>query len=140
MAPHGLPRINGRRGAFQLVMSAVYLVVGSSFFFAPASASREETFRWLTPALPWFAALWIIAGVIALVSAFLPRPRDAVGFIALVFAPGIWVGLFVAAGLFASGNPLAFVSAIVYGAFGAVPLIVSGMEGPRDRDHREVIR
>jgi hypothetical protein len=134
-------RINGRRGAFQIVLGVVYLVVGSSFFFMPGTPSREETFRWLTAYVPlgWFASLWIVAGCVALVCAFLPRPRDAAGFIALAFAPGIWVGLFTI-GAFMSGSVLALVSAIIYGTFGAIPIIVSGMEGPRDRDHREVVR
>jgi uncharacterized membrane protein HdeD (DUF308 family) len=120
-------------------MGVVYTIVGASFFFMPAAPSRDETFRWLTAyvSLGWFASLWIIAGVIAIVCAFRPRPKDAAGFIALVFAPGIWVGLFLA-GAIITGSALATVSAIVYGAFGAVPLIVSGMQGPRDRDHREV--
>jgi hypothetical protein len=136
-----LPKINGRRGAFQIVMGVVYLVVGSSFFWAPANPQREETFRWLTQyvSLGWFATLWIIAALVALVCAFMPRPKDAPGFIAMVFAPGIWFGLFALGACF-TGNPLALVSGIVYGAFGAIPLIVSGMEGPKDRDHREVIR
>lgn len=135
------PRVNGRRGAFQVVMGIVYLVVGASFFFMPAAPSREQAFAWLTPYIPlgWFASLWIIAAGVALVCAFLPRPRDAAGFIALVFAPGIWVGLFLAAAIM-TGSALATVSAVVYGAFGAVPLIVSGMQGPRDRDARKMVR
>jgi hypothetical protein len=135
------PRLNGRRGAFQVVMGVVYLVVGSSFFFMPGSANRAETFRWLTPYIPLavFAALWIIAGAVALFCSFLPRPLDATGFMALVFAPAIWFGLFAISAI-VNVNISALVSGIIYGAFGAVPLIVSGMEGPRDRDHREVIR
>lgn len=132
-------RINGRRGAFQIVMGAVYLVVGSSFFFMPAAPSRDATFSWLTQfvALGWFAALWILAGLVAVACAFMPRPKDAPGFIALVFAPGIWFGLFIISAII-TGSPLAVVSGIVYGTFGAIPLIVSGMDGPQDRDHREV--
>jgi hypothetical protein len=121
-------------------MGVVYLVVGSSFFFMPGNPSREAAFSWLTAyvSLGWFASLWVIAGLIAMVCAFRPRPKDAAGFIALVFAPGIWVGLFILSAII-TGSPLAVVSAVVYGAFGTVPLIVSGMEGPKDRDHREVV-
>ena len=92
---HHRIRVNGRRGAFQIVFGFVCLVVGSSFFFMPGTPSREEIFRWLTPYVPlgWFASLWVNAGLIAMVCAFLPRPKDAAGFIAMVFAPGVWIGL-----------------------------------------------
>jgi hypothetical protein len=136
-----IPRINGRRGAFQITFGFVYLIVGSSFFYMPTTPSRAALFAWLTEHVPleWFASLWIIAGVIALVCAFLPRPRDAAGFIALVFAPGIWFGLFlIGAGV--TGSPIAVVSGIVYGVFGVAPLIVAGMQGPRDRDTRQAVR
>lgn len=138
IAPRRRPQLNGRRGAFQIVLAIVYLLIGASFFVLPSNPSRDHAFTWLHPVLLNAAAvLWIIAGATALVCAFLPRPKDAAGFVALVFAPGIWVGLFLAAAAVTGSIPAAL-SAIVYGAFGAVPLIVSGMEGPRDRDHREV--
>ncbi|QDK01906.1 membrane protein [Arthrobacter phage Vibaki] len=136
-----IPRTNGRRGAFQIVMGVVYLVVGSSFFFLPATPSREVTFAWLTAHIPlgWFAALWIIAAAAALVCAFLPRPRDAAGFVSLVAAPGIWAVLFFLSAAI-NDSPFTAVSGVIYGAFGVLPLIVAGMSGPKDRDLRGAVK
>ncbi|UVF61147.1 membrane protein [Arthrobacter phage Aoka] len=132
------PRINGRRGAFQLVFGLVYLIVGMGYFMTPGTTLRDRYFSWLGPVpLDAFAALWVAAGAIAIVSAFLPRPRDAAGFMALVFAPGIWFGLFVIAAA-VTGSAAAIVQAALYAVFSVAPLIVSGMQGPEDRDHREV--
>lgn len=133
--------INGRRGAFQLVESVVYLIVGTGFMLAPATPTREKSFGWLTSHIPleWFAALWILAGAIAIWSAFRPRPKDAPGFMALVAAPGVWAVLyFLSAAI--TNAPLNAVQGAIYGALGALPLIVAGMTGPKDRDNREIER
>jgi len=134
-------RVNGRRGAFQLTLGVFYVIVGSSFFCVPATPAREALFGWLTAYVPLgvFAALWVVAGLVALVCAWLPRPRDAAGFIAMVFAPGIWSGLYAISAA-VTVSPLALLQAIVYGVFAALVLIASGMQGPNDRDRREVIR
>lgn len=132
------PRVNGRRGAFQLVFGIIYATVGLNYFFTDNSAAAGKYFAWLGPVpLDLFAGLWVAAGAAAVVSSFFPRPRDRAGFVALVFAPGIWLGLFVIAGA-VTGSRAAFVQGIVYACFSIVPLIVSGMTGDMDRDHREV--
>lgn len=131
-------KINGRRGAFQLLFAGVYLIVGFSFLTTPSSGSRQAALRWLTGFVPLepFAALWIVAGLLGVVSAFLCRPRDWFGFAALVFAPAVWGALFFIGGL--TGSFTAFTSAAVYWLFAAAPMIVSGMQGPTDRDRRKI--
>ena len=131
-------KINGRRGAFQLLFAGVYLVVGYSFFANPGGGLRQAQLRWVTDLLPLeqFAVLWIIAGLIAAVSAFKCRPSDWIGFSALVFAPAVWGALFLIGGL--TGTLSAFTSAAVYWLFAAAPMIVSGMQGERDRDARKI--
>ena len=131
-------KINGRRGAFQLLFAGVYLVVGYSFLFNPSTGLRQAQLRWVTDLLPLepFAVLWLISGVLAAWSAFLCRPKDWVGFSALVFAPAVWGALFFIGG-FTSG-PAGFTSAAVYWLFSATPMIVSGMQGERDRDARKI--
>ena len=132
------PRVNGRRGAFQIVFGAVYIIVGLNFFATEHQAAAEKYFGWLGPVpLGIFAALWVAAGVIAAASAFLARPRDAAGFVAMVFAPGIWLGLFMISAA-VTGSAAAAIQGLIYGCFAAAPLIVSGMAGDKDRDHREV--
>ena len=137
----GLPRINGRRGAYLLVSAPVYLVVGLSFF-APQTntVTRRAALQWLeetgVPIQP-FAALWIIAALVAIVCAFQSRPRDWFGFAALTFAGSVWGALFII-GAFTGAPAVGFVSAAVYWLFAALPMVVSGMMGETDRDHRKV--
>lgn len=133
-------RINGRRGAFQLLFAFIYVFVGVSFITAPAASSRTAALGYLEhvgiPLAP-LAALWIVSAGLAAVSAFFCRPRDWFGFAALVFAPAIWGALF-AFGVLLGGPPLGIVSAAIYWVFGACSMIVSGMQGESDRDRREV--
>jgi hypothetical protein len=132
----GFPRVNGRRGAFQLLFAGVYLIVGASFWLIPNAGTRQASLRWLTEVMPLepFAALWIVAGLLGIVSAFMCRPRDWFGFAALVFAPAMWGALYLIGALV--GTPQAFLSAAVYWLFAAAPMIVSGMQGEHDRDTR----
>lgn len=133
------PRINGRRGAFQILFAGVYLIVGVSFILTPATGLRQASLRWLTTYVPIepFAALWILAALLGAVAAFMCRPRDWFGFAALVFAPALWGALFFIGAL--AGTPAAYTSAAVYWLFAAAPMIVSGMQGQNDRDRRKVI-
>ena len=131
-------RINGRRGALQLLFTGLYAVVGYSFITNPASGTRADALRWLTPYLPLepFAALWLIAAALASVAAFRCRPADSFGFIALVIAPAVWGALFFIGGL--AGSTSAFTSAVVYWAFAGIIMIASGMQGDKDRDRRKI--
>lgn len=131
-------KLNGRRGALQLLFTALYLVVGCSFITNPSAGTRADALRWLTPYLPVepFAALWLAAAAFSAVAAFKSRPADRFGFIALVLAPSIWGALFLIGGL--TGSPAGFTSAVVYGAFAGIVMIVSGMQGDNDRDRRKI--
>lgn len=134
------PGVNGRRGAFQLLFSAIYLVIGVSFLLLPGSASRADALAYITDVMPIqpFACLWVAAAVIGFVSAFLCRPRDWIGFFALVLAPALWGCLFLVGVVFAGAPVLGAVSGLIYWVFAAAPMVVSGMQGPNDRDTRDV--
>lgn len=136
------PRValNGRRGAFQLLFSAVYLVIGVSFFLLPGTPGRAAALHWLTEMLPlWpLAALWIAAGLTGILGAFLCRPKDWVGFFALTLTPAAWGSLF-GIGVLLSAPPIGLVSMVTYWLLAAAPMVVSGMQGPNDRDAREVV-
>ena len=133
-----IPKINGRRGGFQILFACIYAFIGVSFITAPTGSSRTQALGYLTelhiPIAP-LATLWLISAGIAIVSAFLCRPKDWIGFAALVFAPAIWGALFLI-GVFLGGPFLGLVSAAIYWVFGATSMIVAGMQGEFDRDRR----
>ena len=134
------PRLNGRRGAVQLLLSVVYLVIGASFLLIPQPTSRLIALQWLIEIVPIqpVACLWLVAALVGAVSAFFCRPSDWVGFFALTLAPAVWGCLFLIGVLF--GAPmLGVVSVAIYWAFAAFLMVVSGMQGPNDRDVREVV-
>jgi hypothetical protein len=131
--------INGRRGAFELLFAVVYVVIGLSFLFMPPSSSRADALRWLTDLLPlWpFASIWVVAGLTGAYSAFLSRPKDWIGFFALTLAPFAWGCLFLIG--IPLGSPLlGAVGGLVYWLLSAATMVVSGMQGPTDRDTREM--
>lgn len=137
----GFPRLNGRRGAYLLVTAPVYLVVGVSFLLPQTdTAARKAALGWILDLgmpIQVLAGLWILAALIAMVTAFQPRPRDWFGFAALTFAAFILGALFFVGTLF--GAPvIGIVSAAVYWFFAASPMVVSGMMGDTDRDFRKV--
>lgn len=135
-----IPKINGRRGVLQLLFSVVYLVLGISFFVLPGSASRADALHWLTQFLPIqpFACVWIAAALVGAVSALLPRPSDWRGFAALTLAPALWGFLFLI-GVLLGAPPLGAISTLIYWLLAAIVIVTSDMQGPRDRDRRQVV-
>jgi hypothetical protein len=133
------PGINGRRGVFQLLFAVVYIVIGASFLLIPHTPSRLEALRWLIELMPlWpFACLWLAAGVMGAVSAFFCRPKDWVGFFALTLVPAVWGFLFLI-GVVLGSPLLGVVSTAIYWLLAAAMMVVSGMQGPNDRDARDV--
>lgn len=129
-----IPRINGRRGAFQLLFGVVYGCL------ALAMARKfPSSLGWLESYMPhWgLAAVWAVPAVAALVCAFLPRPKDALSFALLAGAP-ILNGFLFLMGAFLAPEVTSPYGLIVYWALGAAVMVVSGMTGDSDRDEREV--
>lgn len=138
----GLPRINGRRGAYLLVNAPVYLVVGISFLLPQTDTQvRKSSLAWILDLgmpIQALAVLWIMAALVAMVTAFQPRPRDWFGFAILTFAAAILGALFFI-GTLLGGPAIGAVSAVVYWFFAASPMVVAGMMGDTDRDYRKVV-
>lgn len=129
-----LPRINGRRGAFQLLFGVVYACLALAI-----SRKWPTSLEWMGEYMSHLvlAAVWAGPAVVALVSAFLPRPKDALSFALLAGAPILSGFLFLIAFLKEpeSSSPYGL---IVYWALGAAVMVVSGMTGDSDRDERKV--
>jgi hypothetical protein len=131
-----LPRINGRRGAFQLLFGVVYGMLTIGTFIAqdfPPALVWLETYL-DTPAL--LAPVWATPALAALIGAFLPRPGDWFSFAAMTFAPAIWGCLYLI-GAFVEPHGTSLFGVILYWALAGAVMVVAGMTGDKDRDHRE---
>lgn len=132
---HRFPRINGRRGAFQLLFAIVYGCL------ALAMARKWPTsLAWMDAFMSHLVltAVWAVPTVAALIGTFLPRPKDAFSFVLLAVAPILSGFLFLIGGIVAPevASPYGLV---VYWALAGAVMVVSGMTGDRDRDEREVM-
>jgi hypothetical protein len=132
-----LPRINGRRGAFQLLFGTAFLMLAIAYFIA---IDFPPAIAWIHAYLPTpgpLGFIWLIPAIAGLAGAFLPRPKDWFSFAALVFAPSVWGCFYIIGGLM-QPHGTSILGAILYWAIAASLMVVSGMTGDRDRDHREV--
>jgi hypothetical protein len=131
---HSLPRINGRRGAFQLLFGIVYACLALAM-----SRKWPTSLEWLSAYMSHYVlvAIWAVPAIVAFVCMFLPRPKDALSFQLLTAAPILSGCLFII-GAFAAPEVTSPYGVIVYWALGAAVMVVSGMTGDSDRDERKV--
>jgi hypothetical protein len=89
-------RLLGRRGTFLFILGIGKTCWGVGFIIDPPST---EGLRLLTSvcSLRHWAWLWIIAGLVTTVSAFLRVGRDRYGFIAALVPPAVWAIAYLAA-------------------------------------------
>lgn len=136
----------GRRGAFLLLFGIMYVLTGAGLTFIPGIDARLSGLGWAAEAAPWlpfspllpFKVLWVACGVSAIIAAFKTRPRDWFGYSGLVLAPGIWGALFLI-GVLVGAPIYGVLSTLIYWVFACAPVIVSGMQGDKDRDDRQVV-
>lgn len=141
----------GRRGGFLILFALVYIGMGLMLTLLPGIEKRLEGLRWVldfahdyVPGLPFspllpFTLNWALCGVLALIAAFQVRPLDWFGFSALVLAPALWGSMYFIGVMFAGSPTSGLLSTLIYWLFAGAPMIVSGMQGDKDRDEREVI-
>lgn len=139
---HFLPRINGRRGAFQLLFGVVFACLmvlaliakdfSPALVWIPKWLSQEGIL--ITPGA--LAPIWGIPAIAAVLGAFLPRPKDWFSFALLTFAPSMYGCLFILGGL-VSPQGTSIAGAIIYWALAGSVMVVSGMTGDHDRDDRK---
>lgn len=131
---HRFPRINGRRGAFQLLFAIAY-----GFLALTMTRRWPTSLSFLDQFMPHFvlAVVWAIPAIAALVGAFLPRPKDAFSFRLLAVTP-ILSGFLFLLGAIVDPESASPYGPIVYWALAGAVMVVSGMTGDRDRDEREV--
>jgi hypothetical protein len=125
------PHLNGRRGWFLILFAAAYLMVGVSYTCLPLTPARTHTLAWL---LQWVPAnvigdCWFAAATVALVSAFLPLPRDRHGFVALFAVPAL-MGVVYAISWAVHDAPGGLVTTLLDEMIATAVLVVSGMPNP----------
>jgi hypothetical protein len=123
-----------RRGLFLILIGAIYAIIGSSY------ASEDIPTGQTGPDNPYVAALatglgwsfwgtlWAFVGVLAIAAGFGPRYRDHYGFYALAAWSTGWAVL-CEASTFVYGADRGWVAGLIWLTFGAVCIIVSGMDG-----------
>ncbi len=124
----------GRRSAFLAMFGVIYIMLGFSYTGSRPTPDLRQTLRVATHLLPlWvYGILWMVAGVLAVGSAVL-YPRGKVGFAALTFIAAIWSFWYLVAWI-AHDTTRGPVSFIIYGAFAAATIVVSGLVDPDDID------
>jgi hypothetical protein len=89
LAAQRLRALLGRRGAFLLIIGTGKVCFGLGLILAPPSVlGLELLLRW-APLHCW-ASIWILAGAVTAVSAFLRVGRDWFGYVAGLAPPVVW--------------------------------------------------
>lgn len=127
---HRAARILGRRGACLLSYGAIWAVIGYGQLISPQADQRGLTL--LLHALPLHAWgwLWVTAGAVAAVCAFMPQGRDWPAFLALPLLAFAWTLSYLVAWWPLGVFPRGWVAAAVYGALAIPVLVVAGWREP----------
>lgn len=117
----GMTRRAGRRGAFLAFLAILDWAYGYSLYETAAPQRRLDLL------LPWqaWAVIWLATGAVCAAGVFLPAGRDRWSFSAAALLKGAWGALFIRVWLYDS-LPRGWVSVIIWLAFAATVLLVSG--------------
>ena len=121
-------RINGHRGKFLVLFAMIYGLIGYGYIVAGITPTRRATFGWLPDWFPFtvLAWPWLLAAVVALVSALLydPPRTDRFGFMALAVTPMLWGSMFLISWL-GGFAPTGWISSVTYFGLTAIVTLVS---------------
>lgn len=132
-----LMHLVGRRGAILLLIGGLVTIYGAGQLAQPLPDRRGIRLLLLMMDLDCWSWTWIAAGVIAIGCAFLPEGRDWPGFTGLWLATVPWAASFLVSWWPLGDNPRGWVSAAIFAAFGALPLVIVGWDEPDRARHRE---
>lgn len=126
----------GRRGAYLIIMSFIFLGHSLSYFVSPLLPITQSNLRLPLDIAPikFWASVWLVVALIAFVSAFRKSPdKDKWGFLSLSILSFFWAVSYSWAavagwseGAFARG----LIAALLYGSLAGVIVIVSGWNEP----------
>jgi hypothetical protein len=119
----------GRRGAILLCYGTVWALYGYAQLVSPQPDQRGLTLAIQIMPLHVWGWLWIAAGLIALMSAWLPQGADWAGFLALPLIVLPWMLSYLTSWL--QGDfPRGWVSAAVWAVIAVPVLVVAGWREP----------
>ncbi|MET8172857.1 hypothetical protein [Streptomyces clavifer] len=129
----------GRRGAILLLLGGLVTLYGVGQLARPLPDTSGLRVLLIVMDLDCWSWTWIAAGVLAMGCAFLPEGWDWPGFTGLCLATAPWSASFLMSWWPLGENPRGWISAAVFAAFGAIPLVIAGWDEPdrRARPSRE---
>lgn len=113
----------GRRGATLTPFGIIWILYGYSLTVQPEAAARGLPLLLQRVPLDVWGWAWIASGVVALVYAWAPPGRDAVGFVSLVLMVVPWTTGYLASWLLGE-YPRGWVAAAVWAGV-SVPILVA---------------
>lgn len=125
-----LTRLLGRRGALLTCKGIVAIGYGSGQVVQPTGDRQGLTLLLKAFPLQGWGWVWIAAGLIAVVCAWLPRRRDWPGFLAVWLIATPWAMAYLLSWWPLGESPRGWVVAMIFGAFGAVCLVAIGWDEP----------
>ena len=128
-----LTRRLGRRGTLLTLKGVIATLYGYGLLVQPVRDRRGLCLLLKAWPLDAWAGLWIAAGVTALICAWLPPRRDWPGFLAVWAITAPWSMAYLVAWWPLGEYPRGWVSALIFGAFGAVCLVAIGWDEPPRR-------
>lgn len=119
----------GRRGGCLLFFAFLDLVYGSSLARPPRGTLSDPTFHYINSIMPLdiWATIWIIAGLLCLVVAFIRL--DAIAFATEIFLKIVW-GVMTGLAWVTADAPRGYISAAVWLAFAGFIGVLSGWDEP----------
>ncbi|MGW2908670.1 hypothetical protein ACWC91_40765 [Streptomyces sp. NPDC001204] len=120
----------GRRGAVLLCKGVMASGYGAGQVFEPTGDRHGLALLLKLRPLEFWGWTWLLAGAIALVCAWLPPRRDWPGFLAVWMVATPWAMAYLLSWWPLQESPRGWVVAALFGAFGAVCLVVIGWDEP----------
>lgn len=129
-AARRLTRRLGRRGALLTCKGCVALGYGSGQIVQPTGDQDGLALLLKLRPLDFWGWVWITAGVIAVVCAWLPPRKDWPGFLAVWLIATPWAMAYLLSWWPLGLSSRGWVVAMIFGAFGSVCLVAIGWDEP----------
>lgn len=123
----------GRRGALLAMKGTIATLYGYGQIIQPVPDRRGLHMLLVLMPLRAWGWVWIVAGLTALVCAWLPPRVDWPGYLAVWAITAAWAMSNLVSWWPLGENPRGWIAALVFGAFGAVCLIAIGWQEPPPR-------